>query len=329
MQIGPYTLSSNVLSAPMAGVSDLPYRLLCRRYGAGLAISEMVASDPSLRTTRKSLLRCNHSGESEPRSVQIVGTDPIVMAEAARYNVDLGAQIIDINMGCPAKKVCAVAAGSALMRDEPLVANILAAVVAAVPVPVTLKTRTGWDRDHSNVTNIARIAQEAGIAALTVHGRSRACGYAGDVDYDIIRQVKGSVTIPVIANGDITTPEMAVDVLNRTGADGIMIGRGAQGHPWLFAQINSLLNDGNALADPSISEIEAVVLEHVHALHAFYGERQGVRIARKHVGWYLSQFNTWKEAKPTLNRAPDAAAQIHLIKQFFSAQQMDLWIDAA
>ena len=286
MQIGPYTLSSQVLLAPMAGITDLPFRRLCRELGAGLAVSEMLISDPTLRDSRKTRLRMDHTDELAPISVQIAGTDPQRMADTARFNVDHGAQIIDINMGCPAKKVCNVNAGSALLRDEPQVAQILQAVVNAVTVPVTLKIRTGWDLNSRNATTIARIAEDAGIAALAMHGRSRACGFGGEAEYDTLAEVKTRIRIPLIANGDVATPQKAKEVLHYTGADAIMIGRAAQGKPWLFREINHYLASGELLPAVSADEISILLLRHLRELHDFYGEQMGVRIARKHIGWY-------------------------------------------
>ncbi len=273
----------------MAGVTDLPFRNLCRRYGAGLAVSEMISSRPQLRHHRRTRQRADHEGEAEPRAVQILGVDPKEMAECARINADLGAQIIDINMGCPAKKVCRVAAGSALLRDEARVAEILTAVVAAVSVPVTLKIRTGWDKANRNAVSVARIAEDAGIQALTVHGRTRACGFQGEAEYHTIAEVKQAVGIPVIANGDITTPEKARRVLAYTGADAVMIGRAARGQPWLFRRIGHFLRTGEPLAEPGWEEKIRVIGDHVRALHRYYGPRQGVRIARKHIKWYLER----------------------------------------
>src|SRR5690606_14144413 len=287
VQIGPYTLESCLILAPMAGVTDLPFRRLCRRMGAGLAVSEMVISDHRLWHTRKSRLRLDHRGEQEPRSVQIAGGDPDMLAEAARLNEAQGAQIIDINMGCPAKKVCNKAAGSALMKDEALVRAILEAVVGAVKVPVTLKMRTGWDESHRNAPLIARMAEDAGIAALAVHGRTRACAYRGQAEYDTIAQIKQQVRIPVFANGDIDGPEKAREVLRHTAADGLLIGRAAQGNPWIFKEIQHYLQTGTPLPPVPAEEVRQILHEHVRALHGFYGERMGVRIARKHVGWYL------------------------------------------
>lgn len=285
--IGPYSLPNQVILAPMAGVTDRPFRQLCRRLGAGWVVGEMVTSDPSLWHTRKSQLRMDHTGEPDPRVVQIAGGDAQMLAQAARLNVELGAQIIDINMGCPAKKVCNKAAGSALLRDEALVADILDAVVKAVDVPVTLKIRTGWCAESNNGVRIARLAEDAGIQALAVHGRHREQRYTGWAEYDTIADIKSCLSIPVIANGDITSPEKAADVLRYTGANAVMIGRGAQGNPWIFKQITHYLQHGEQLALPSLEERRHVLAGHVAALHAFYGDTMGVRIARKHIGWYL------------------------------------------
>ncbi|MBZ5487981.1 tRNA dihydrouridine synthase DusB [Halomonas aquamarina] len=285
--IGPYTLPNQVILAPMAGVTDRPFRQLCRRLGAGWVVGEMVTADPSLWHTRKSQLRMDHRGEPGPRVVQIAGGDAEMLAQAARLNAELGAQIIDINMGCPAKKVCNKAAGSALLRDEALVAEILDAVVKAVDVPVTLKIRTGWCADSNNGVRIAKLAEAAGIQALAVHGRHREQRYTGWAEYDTIAEIKSRLSIPVIANGDITSPEKAAEVLRHTRADAVMIGRGAQGNPWIFKQITHFLEHGEQLALPSLEERRRVLAEHVAALHAFYGDTMGVRIARKHLGWYL------------------------------------------
>lgn len=289
MQIGLYRLSSPVILAPMAGITDLPFRRICRNFGAGLAVSEMMSANPALRGTRKSRLRQDHRGEPGPLWVQIVGADPQEMADAARYNVDQGADIIDINMGCPAKKVCNLAAGSALLRDEKLVGAIVDAVVEAVPVPVTLKIRTGWDTANRNAVAIGKIAQAAGIQALTVHGRTRACGFSGAAEYSTIAQVKNAIGIPVVANGDIDSPGKAETVLRSTGADAVMIGRSAWGQPWLLREIAVWLKEGRQPAPPSLDEIRCTVLGHLEALYSFYGETQGMRIARKHIGWYANR----------------------------------------
>ena len=319
MRIGPYLIDPPVLLAPMAGVTDKPFRLLCKRLGAGLAASEMTSADPSLWQTRKSLKRMDHAGEPDPVSVQIAGHDPAMLAEAARYNVANGAQIIDINMGCPAKKVCNVWAGSALLQDEPLVARIVKAVVDAVEVPVTLKIRTGWDRDHRNALNIARIAEDAGIAALAVHGRTRADKYEGEAEYATIAAVKTAVRIPVIANGDITTPQKARQVLDATGADALMIGRGAQGRPWIFREIAHYLATGELLAEPEPAEVAATLLGHLEHLHAFYGEQAGVRIARKHLGWYAKDRPENAAFRQVVNRAETAGEQLRLTRDYFTA----------
>ena len=286
MQLGPYTLSAPLALAPMAGITDRPFRMLCRRFGAGVAASEMVTSDVRLWHTAKSQRRMDHTGEPEPRVVQIAGGDVAAMVEAAQLNADAGAQIIDINMGCPAKKVCNKAAGSALLRDEVLVAQILATVVKSVDVPVTLKMRTGWEPANRNGVAIARIAAEAGIAALAVHGRTRADHYQGAAEYQTIRAIKAAVHIPVFANGDIDSGAKARAVLEETGADGLMIGRAAQGRPWIFDQLQHFLRTGEQLAPPAHVEVRDIMLAHLEQLYAFYGEHAGVRVARKHLGWY-------------------------------------------
>jgi tRNA-dihydrouridine synthase B len=317
VHIGSHHLESNLVVAPMAGVTDRPFRKLCKRFGAGLAVSEMVGADPRLRDTLKSRRRTDHAGEVEPVAVQIAGADPAQMADAARYNADRGAQIIDINMGCPAKKVCNVAAGSALLKNEALVSSILASVVGAVDVPVTLKIRTGWDREHRNAVRIARIAADAGIAALSVHGRTRECGFTGTVEYDTIAEVKRAVAIPVTANGDIDSPEKAREVLERTGADAIMIGRAAQGRPWIFREIRHYLERGELPPAPHVEEIRRVVLEHLEEHYAFYGEAAGVRIARKHLGWYANEFVGGEAFRHEVNRLETSAAQIAAVNRFF------------
>lgn len=314
MQIGPYTLANPLILAPMAGITDRPFRRLCRRYGAALAVSEMVSANPSLNHHRKTLLRTDHRGEAEPRSVQILGNVPAQMAEAARLNADRGAQIIDINMGCPAKKVCNKAAGSALMRDEKLVGAILEAVTGAVSIPVTLKIRTGWDPASRNAVTIARIAEQSGIQAITVHGRTRACGFSGQAEYLTILDVKQSVGIPVIANGDIDTPCKALKVMNETGADAIMVGRGALGRPWIFAAIDQALS-GKPGVQPNLADKLDTILEHVQDLHSFYGEHQGVRIARKHIGWYFSPWPTLIPWIRKINQEADAARQFALLAE--------------
>jgi tRNA-dihydrouridine synthase B len=288
MRIGPYLLRNNLVLAPMAGVTDRPFRQLCKELGAGMAVSEMVTANALLWGSEKTRRRIDHAGEVEPRIVQIAGADPAQMAAAARFNVEQGAQIIDINMGCPAKKVCNVMAGSALLQDEHLVARILDAVVGAVAVavPVTLKIRTGWDPEHRNGLAIARIAEQAGIQSLAVHGRTRACAYRGEAEYDTIRAIKQEVRIPVLANGDVDSPEKARFVLDHTGADGVMIGRAAQGRPWIFREIEHFLATGTRLPEPSPDEIRAILVRHLENLYTFHGEYTGVRVARKHIAWY-------------------------------------------
>ncbi|HVE51458.1 MAG TPA: tRNA dihydrouridine synthase DusB [Casimicrobiaceae bacterium] len=317
MRIGYHTLHNALAVAPMAGVTDRPFRVLCRRMGAGYAVSEMVASNPLLRTTDKSRRRIDHEGEPAPIVVQIAGADPATMADAARYNVERGAQIIDINMGCPAKKVCNAAAGSALLADEALVRAILDAVVAAVDVPVTLKIRTGVDPQHRNALAVAAIAERSGIAALTVHGRTRACMFVGPVEYQTIRRVKDAVSIPVIANGDITTPQRAKEVFESTGADAIMIGRAAQGRPWIFREIEHFLATGEALPPPTVQEAREAILAHLDDHLAFYGEEAGVRIARKHLGWYTRDLIGGAAVRAQFNQTTTAAAQIAAVRHYF------------
>jgi len=317
MRIGPYLIDPPVLLAPMAGVTDKPFRLLCKRMGAGITVSEMTTSDPRLWRTAKSRQRMDHDGEPAPISVQIAGSDPQRLADAARFNVDHGAQIIDINMGCPAKKVCNVWAGSALMRDEELVARILSAVVCAVSVPVTLKIRTGWDANHRNALAIARIAEDCGIAALAIHGRSRDQLYTGHAEYDTIASVKAALRIPVIANGDIDSPQKALQVLRQTGADAVMIGRAAQGRPWIFREIRHYLACGELLPPPSLLEVRNILLAHLDQLHAFYGEPQGVRIARKHLGWYAKDHPESATFRAVVNAAETAMAQRQLTADYF------------
>lgn len=318
--IGPYQINQPTVLAPMAGVTDLPFRQLCREHGAGLVVSEMVSSNPQLRETRKSSLRRQFAGEPAPRSVQIAGTEPDTMAAAAQFNVAQGAEIIDINMGCPAKKVCRKAAGSALLQHPQLVAEILAAVVAAVDVPVTLKIRTGWDPDNRNAIEIAQIAEQAGVAALAIHGRTRACRFNGHAEYATIAAVVANCRLPVIANGDITSPQQAAAVLAQTGAAAVMIGRAAQGNPWLFAQINHYLACGELLAAPSHADVAATALAHLAALHQFYGELGGLRIARKHVAWYLEAHFSDSAAgfRPLFNRLESAAEQLDALAHFFN-----------
>lgn len=318
MRIGPYLIKPNIVLAPMAGVTDKPFRQLCKRLGAGLAASEMTISDPRLWHTRKSQQRMDHAGEPDPISVQIAGYDPSMLADAARFNVDHGAQIIDINMGCPAKKVCNVFAGSALMQNEDLVARILSAVVKAVSVPVTLKIRTGWNHQNRNGLAIARIAEDCGISALAVHGRTRADLYQGEAEYDTIRIIKQAIQIPVLANGDIGGGEKAAFVLKHTGADAVMIGRAAQGRPWIFREIAHYLSTGEKLPPPEQSFVRDVLIEHLENLYVFYGEQQGVRIARKHLGWYAKENNHATLFRALVNRAETAVEQLRITRAYFS-----------
>ncbi len=319
MQIGPYILENNLILAPMAGISDRPFRALCKQFGAGLAVSEMVTSNPALRTHKRTVLKADHTGETGLRSVQILGTDPEQMADAARFNAQRGAQIIDINMGCPAKKVCSVAAGSALLRDEALVKKILDAVVNAVEIPVTLKIRTGWDLHSRNAVTIAQIAEDSGIAALTLHGRTRACKFNGQAEYVTIKEVKQVVGIPIIANGDIDTAEKADYVLAATGADAIMIGRAAQGNPWLFNQISHFLKTGKNLEKPTDTAIHSTLLSHLDQLYSFYGNVSGVRIARKHIGWYFKHLGAIsQDTKNGINQATSPSRQLALINSAFN-----------
>jgi tRNA-dihydrouridine synthase B len=317
MRIGPYQLKNNLIVAPMAGVTDRPFRQLCKRMGAGMAVSEMVASNSLLWGSEKTRRRANHEGEVDPISVQIAGADPQMMADAACYNVDHGAQIIDINMGCPAKKVCNVMAGSALLRDESLVGRILDAVIGAVIVPVTLKIRTGWDKANKNALTIARIAEDSGIQALAMHGRTRACAYTGDAEYDTIAAVKAAVKIPVIANGDITTPEQAQHVLQYTRADAVMIGRAAQGRPWIFREIEHYLNTGRHMLAPEVAEIHRVLIAHLHDLYEFYGAHAGVRVARKHISWYTKGLAGSAAFRHAMNQLQTVGAQLAAVNIFF------------
>jgi tRNA-dihydrouridine synthase B len=323
MHIGPHSLRNNLFVAPMAGVTDRPFRQLCKKFGAGLAVSEMVASNSLLWGSEKTRRRANHEGEVDPISVQIAGADPDMMAKAARYNVDQGAQIIDINMGCPAKKVCNTLAGSALLRDEALVARILESVVRAVNVPVTLKFRTGWDQVSKNALKVARIAEDSGVQLLSLHGRTRACGFSGRAEYDTIREVKRSTRLAVVANGDVATPEQAKQVLDYTGADGIMIGRAAQGRPWIFREIEHYLATGRKLPPPLVSEIHAVLVEHLHDLYAFYGRETGVKVARKHISWYTKGLAGSAAFRHHMNRLETCEEQLDAINGFFEqlAQQ--------
>lgn len=321
LTIGPYQLPNALLLAPMAGVTDRPFRQLCRKLGAGMAVSEMITANKALWASKKSLLRANHQGEPEPRSVQIAGADPQMMALAAQHNVEQGAHIIDINMGCPAKKVCNVMAGSALLQHEKLVAEILDAVVKAVAVPVTLKIRTGWDRDNRNGVKIAQIAEQAGIQALSVHGRTRADAYQGDAEYDTIAAIKSRVSLPIIANGDINTPEKAQEVLVKTGADGLMIGRAAQGNPWIFQQIWHYLETGEKMLPPRLSDIRSILIEHLHTLYGFYGEYSGVRMARKHIAWYSKGFRDGNTFRQQMYLLEDAEQQLNYTDAFFTQLQ--------
>jgi tRNA-dihydrouridine synthase B len=322
VQIGPYLLRNNVFVAPMAGVTDRPFRQLCKQLGAGYAVSEMAASNPRLWASEKSARRTDHAGEMEPKAVQIAGADPRDLADCARFNVERGAQIIDINMGCPVKKVCNNWCGSALLQHEDLVARILDAVVAAVDVPVTLKFRTGWDRANRNALTIARIAEQAGIAMLTLHGRTRADGYSGEAEYATIAAVKAAVAIPVVANGDITTPEKARHVLAVTGADAVMIGRAAQGRPWICREVDHYLRTGTLLPPPLVAEVRALMHEHLEAHYAFYGEFLGVRTARKHIGWYVRELEGGEEFRQRMNLLESTADQLHAVDVFFKMQQL-------
>ncbi|WP_040644614.1 tRNA dihydrouridine synthase DusB [Pseudoalteromonas rubra] len=317
MRIGPYQLENNLMVAPMAGITDRPFRQLCRRLGAGLAVSEMLSSNPKVWKTDKSMNRMDHSGESGIRSVQIAGSDPELMAQAAQFNVSNGAQIIDINMGCPAKKVNKKLAGSALLQYPELVEEIVQAVVNAVDVPVTLKIRTGWDPENRNGIEIARIAERNGIASLAVHGRTRACMYKGDAEYATIKAIKAAVGIPVVANGDIDSPQKAKQVLEFTGADAIMIGRAAQGRPWIFREIDHYLRTGETLAAPELSEVRSILMEHLTNLHQFYGMPMGVRIARKHVSWYLQAHDQEGQFRRVFNALDDANAQVETLEHYF------------
>ena len=321
MKIGPWQLPNPVFVAPMAGVTDRPFRQLCKRLGAGYAVSEMAASNPKLWDSVKTSRRLNHDGEINPIAVQIAGADPEMMAQAAVFNIGKGAKIIDINMGCPVKKVCSVASGSALLRHEDLVVEILQGVVKACQpfeVPVTLKTRTGWDRTHKNAVRIAQLAQDIGISALTLHGRTRADLYTGEAEYDTIKQVKQTLEIPVIANGDIDSPSKAKFVLDYTGADAVMVGRAAQGNPWIFQQINHYLETGEQLAPPDYAHMQEILLGHLHEHYQFYGEHTGVRSARKHIAWYVSHLPQAQEFIDAMNRINTSAEQYALVENWFS-----------
>lgn len=320
IKIGPFTTRSNLIVAPMAGVTDRPFRQLCRRLGAGLAVSEMITANALLFGTKVTQRRADHEGESAPKSIQIAGSDPAMMADAARYNVDRGAQIIDINMGCPAKKICNKLAGSALLKDEKLVGRILDAVVNAVDVPVTLKIRTGWDPQNKNATTIAAIAETAGIRALAVHGRTRACKFRGQAEYHTIAAIKQCVGIPVIANGDVDTVEKAKAVLDMTGADGLMIGRAAQGNPWIFREMNAYLGRGEYLPRPSALERRDVIDAHLRDIHAFYGNQLGVRVARKHISWYTKGIPGADRFRKRVNTVSSAKLQRIVARDFFNRQ---------
>jgi tRNA-dihydrouridine synthase B len=328
MNIGPYALANNLFVAPMAGVTDRPFRMLCKKLGAGYAVSEMVTSRRDLWDTLKTSRRANHDGESEPIAVQIAGTDAPMMADAAAYNIDRGAQIIDINMGCPAKKVCNKWAGSALMQDETLALQIIEAVVAACAprnVPVTLKMRTGWCQTHKNALSIARAAECAGVQMVTVHGRTREQGYKGLAEYDTIAQVKAALKIPVVANGDITTPEKARDVLAYTGADAVMLGRVAQGRPWIFREVAYFMATGTHLAPPLVADVERLLLDHLHDHYTLYGEFTGVRSARKHIGWYVKTLPGGEAFRAQMNLLDNSDAQLTSVAGFFQTlgEQMD------
>ena len=317
MYIGPYQLSNNLIVAPMAGVTDRPFRTLCKYFGAGHAVSEMMTADQTLRMSKKSLYRANFDGELAPISAQIAGSDPLELAEAARYQVSNGAQIVDINMGCPAKKVCNKLAGSALLKDEELVARILDAVVEAVDVPVTLKTRLGYLNGQENILRVAKRAEQAGIAALALHGRTREDMYLNTARYDLIKDVKNSIQIPVIANGDIDSPEKAKLVLEHTGADAVMIGRAAQGRPWIFREISHYLNTGEHLAAPSILEVKEVLLGHLSELYTFYGEYSGCRIARKHIAWYTKGLRSSNEFRQNMYKVESTTDQAKVVEAYF------------
>ncbi len=317
MDIGPYRVESRLALAPMAGVTDLPFRRLCRRLGAGISASEMLTSDCRLWHSAKSRRRMDHSGEPDPRVVQIAGGDPEMLAQAARFNVDAGAQIIDINMGCPAKKVCRKAAGSALMRDEGLVVRILDAVVRAVDVPVTLKMRTGWDATNRNAVRIARIAESAGVMALAVHGRTRACMFSGEAEYETIRAVKAAVRIPVFANGDIDSAHKAQSVLEQCGADGLMIGRAVQGRPWIFRQIAAALDQNRVVPEPSIAEVRVIIRDHLRDLYEFYGDEAGIRVARKHISWYVKGRSGAESFRLAVMAAETPDDQLAAVESFF------------
>lgn len=319
MKISNLNIKNNLFLAPMAGVTDRPFRVLCKSFGAGVAVSEMVTSNSLLYGSEKTKRRADHEGEVDPISVQIAGADPKMMADAAKYNKDNGAQIIDINMGCPAKKICNVMAGSALLKHEKLVKDILHSVVKSVDIPVTLKIRTGWDKDNRNALNIAHIAENEGIKALSIHGRTRACLYKGDAEYDTIANVKQSIDIPVIANGDITSPEKAKYVLDYTKADAVMIGRAAQGRPWIFREIEHFLQTGEHLSLPTIEEIQNTTIKHVQDLYAFYGEERGLRVARKHISWYTKGLKNSAQFRSSMNQIENCELQIAAINFYFES----------
>jgi tRNA-dihydrouridine synthase B len=319
MRLGSFELSNRVFAAPMAGVTDRPFRQLCKRLGAGYAVAEMAASNPRLWASEKTARRINHDGEAEPKVVQLAGADPVLLAEAARFNVDRGAQVIDINMGCPARKVLNAACGSALLRDEALVARILHAVVAAVPVPVTLKYRTGWDAQARNAVRVARIAQQAGVRMLTLHGRTRACGFRGKAEYDTIAAVKRAVSLPVVANGDIDSPRKAREVLAATGADAVMIGRAALGRPWIFREVDHFLRTGQCLPPPPVDEVRPLLLQHLDDHYRFYGAELGVRTARKHLIWYTQRLAGGAAFCAQMNRLDSAADQARAVDAFLRA----------
>ena len=321
-RVGPYNIDSKVILAPMAGITDRPFRQLCRQMGAGLAVSEMVISDTAFWKTRKSAFRLDHTGEATPRSVQIAGADPVMMADAAKMNAQRGAQIIDINMGCPAKKVCNRAAGSALMREPDLIKTILESVVNAVDIPVTLKMRTGWCRESKNGVEIARMAESIGIQALAVHGRTRADAYRGEAEYDTLAQIRDAISIPLFANGDVDSPEKAQLVLNKTGADAVMIGRAAQGRPWIFREIDHFLRTGQHLPSASVDEISQIMQHHLQELHHFYGDIMGVRIARKHIGWYLQHFIQGQEFRKHFNTIDSAERQRSRLNDFLTEHRL-------
>jgi tRNA-dihydrouridine synthase B len=324
MQIGTHYFASPVIAlAPMAGITDQPFRTICHEANCKMIYSEMLASKPELRNSRKSKLRTTHIGAPRPVIVQIVGNNPEQMAQAAQYNVKQGAQIIDINMGCPAKKVCKTAAGSALLKSPGLVKEILQTVVQSVDIPVTLKIRTGWDKQNKNAIEIAQLAEKSGIAALAIHARTRACGFKGDVDYKTVKQVKNAVTIPVLANGDISNAKIAHDVLDQTQADGLLIGRAALGNPWIFSQIQHYLQDGTIIAVPDASEKLATIVRHLKNIYLHYGEMMGVKIARKHFAWYIKDFKHQQQHRKAFNKLATADKQIDLINTLFIAQHKE------